>query len=273
MTERDEYLLGYRQAEQQRLQRQAQELAEESRDFFGRIGIGAGQHVVELGCGPQGCVDILAGLVGPTGRVVGIERSDESVGLARRLVADRALANVEVLQGDARATGLPRAAFDYVTARLVLVNVPRPEEIAQEAVALARPGGVVAFHEADWGMHICDPPLPAWDDFAALADRYARANEIDLYVGRHLPRLLRDAGLVDVQVHPFIHVYPPGHARRTIHAAFLENLRDRLLAQRLITEAALAEMQSRLRGHLEEPGTLVLSHLFVQVWGRKPAHP
>jgi hypothetical protein len=49
MTEQDEYFLGYRQDEQERLQRQAQELAGESRDFFDRIGIGAGQHVVELG--------------------------------------------------------------------------------------------------------------------------------------------------------------------------------------------------------------------------------
>jgi hypothetical protein len=64
-----------------------------------------GPAVVELGCGPQGCLDILAGLVGPSGRVVGVERGDESVGLARRLVADRALENVEVVHGDARATG------------------------------------------------------------------------------------------------------------------------------------------------------------------------
>ena len=43
MTERDVFL-GHRRADQQRLQRQAQELADESRDFFGRIGIGAGQQ-------------------------------------------------------------------------------------------------------------------------------------------------------------------------------------------------------------------------------------
>jgi SAM-dependent methyltransferase len=273
MPERDEYFLGYRHVEQERLQRQAQELADESRDFFARIGIGAGQRVVEIGCGPRGCLDVLAGLVGPSGRVVGIERGEESVRLARRLVADRALANVEVLHGDARATGLPRETFDAVTARLVLVNVPRPEDIVGEAVALARPGGVVAFHEGDWGAHVIDPPLPAWDDFAALFDRYARANDMDLCVGRRVPRMLRDAGLLDVQVHPFVHVYPPGHGRRTIYLEFLANLRERLLAQRLITESALADMESALRRHLDDPGTLVLSHLFVQAWGRKPAHP
>ncbi len=270
MPEQDQYLLGYRQAEQERLQRQARELAQESREFFGRIGLGAGRHVVELGCGPQGCLGILSELVGPTGRVVGVERSDESVGLARTLVADRALGNVEVLHGDARATGLPRAAFDCVTARLVLVNVPQPDEIVGEAVALVRPGGMVAFHEADWGAHIGDPPLEARDRYNELLDTYARANGIDLYVGRREPRLLRAAGLLDVQVHPIIHVYPPGHGRRTIYLDFLENVSARLLAQELIAERELAELKASLRRHVDDPGTLVLSHLFLQAWGRKP---
>jgi len=165
----DQYFLGYREAEQARLQRQAEELAHEARAFFDRIGLAAGARVVEIGCGPQGCLDLLSERVGPTGRVVGVERSEDAVGLAARLIAERGLGNVEVLRGDARATGLPRGAFDVVTARLVLVNVPQPEEIVAEAVALVRPGGVVAFHEADWGHMSAirrSPPGRAWWSFS-----------------------------------------------------------------------------------------------------------
>jgi ubiquinone/menaquinone biosynthesis C-methylase UbiE len=77
---------------------------------------------------------------------VGVERSDDAVELARRFAVDHDLANVEVLCRDARATGLPRNTFDLATARLVLVNIPRPEEVVTEMVALVRPGGVVALH-------------------------------------------------------------------------------------------------------------------------------
>jgi cyclopropane fatty-acyl-phospholipid synthase-like methyltransferase len=87
----DQYFLGYREAEQARLQRQAQELAHEAQALFDRIGLGAGARVVEIGCGPQGCLDLLAERVGPTGRVVGVERSEDAVRLARRLVAERGL--------------------------------------------------------------------------------------------------------------------------------------------------------------------------------------
>jgi len=44
-----------------------------------------------------------------------------------------------------------------------------------------------------------------------LLDAYSRANGIDLHIGRKTPRLLRAAGLVDVQVNPIVHVYPPGY--------------------------------------------------------------
>lgn len=273
MTEPDQYFLGYRQAEQERFQRQAQELADEARGLFARIGLAAGGRVVEIGYGPRGCLDILSELVGPSGHVVGVERSEEAVGFARQLVADRKLDNVEVLHGDARATGLPRGAFDFATARLVLVNVPQPEQIVAEAVALVRPGGIVAFHEADWGAHICDPPLDAWTRLIELLDSYSRSNGIDLFVGRRVPRLLRQAGLVDVQVHPLVHVYPPGHGRRAILLDFVENLSERLLAQKLIAEQQLVDLKLALKSHIEDPETLIVSHLFLQAWGRKVGPP
>jgi protein-L-isoaspartate O-methyltransferase len=132
VTGADPYLLGYREAEQDRLERQAVELAGESERLFDEIGVRDGWSVVEVGCGPRGCLELLARRVGPAGRVVGVERSGEQVGRARRWVAERGLANVEVREGDARVTGLAPASFDLATARLVLVNVPKPEESAAE---------------------------------------------------------------------------------------------------------------------------------------------
>ena len=105
MAQGDQYFLGYRQAEQERLQRQAQELAHEARWLLDQIGVGDGARVVEIGCGPQGCLDLLSERVGPTGSVVGVERNEDAANLARRFAADRKLANVQVLTGDARANG------------------------------------------------------------------------------------------------------------------------------------------------------------------------
>jgi ubiquinone/menaquinone biosynthesis C-methylase UbiE len=270
MTEPDQYVLGYRAAEQQRLQQQAQQLAHESSWLFDQIGIASGARVVEIGCGPHGCLDLLSERVGPSGRVVGVERSADAVALACQLVADRGFRNVEVLERDARSTGLPHSSFDVATSRLVLVNIPRPEQVVAEAAALVRPGGWVAFHEADYVSHVCDPPSEAWTRLVELLHVYSERNGIDPRVGRKLPRLLREAGLIEIRVNPIIHVYPPGHGRRSLLLDFAENLSERIVADELVGERELTELKAALARHLADPDTLVVSHLYFQAWGQKP---
>ena len=264
------YLLGHSYDEERRLKRQAEELRQESARLFDRIGVQEGSRAIDLGCGPQGVLDLLSERVGATGHVTGVERNRESLATARRFVADRALQNVTLLEGDATATRLPEASFDLVHARLVLVNVPHVEAVVREMVRLACPGGAVASHEADYLPHRCDPALRAWDRLFEVFREYSAAGGIDLFVGRRTHRLFREAGLTDIEVIPLIHVYPKGHNRRMIFYQFLENVRDRILEQELIAESEFCELMAELKEHLDKPDTLVISHLFFQVWGRKP---
>jgi ubiquinone/menaquinone biosynthesis C-methylase UbiE len=270
MNESDPYLLGRSQSEAERLRKQVQELHGESRSLLDRLPITHGAKAIDLGCGPQGIVDLLSEYVGPRGAVVGLEKSDHFVATAKQFVKAKGLANVKILKGDAKATGLPRESFDLAHARLVLVNVPEPERIVKEMVELVKPGGIVASHEADYLPHLCDPPSPAWDRLFEVYDSYSRAHGIDLFVGRRTHRMFHDAGIVDLQVNPIVHVYPHGHNRRTIFWDFINNVRDRVLEHGLIGENELSTLMHDLKRHLDNPRTLVVSHLFFQVWGRKP---
>jgi len=267
----DDYVLGYRQAEQQRLQRQAEQLADESARLFDEIGIPEGARVLEIGCGPRGCLDLLAARVGASGRVVGVELSADAVALAETFLTERGLHNVEVIAGDARCTGLPEGSFDLVTSRLVLVLIPQPEQIIAQAVALARPGGVVAFHEVDRAAVMCDPPSPAWDTVEKLFMSVAEKNGNDFHLGRKLPRLLREAGLVDVRVNPIVHIESVGNPRRFLSVDFLDNMRERILALHLVAEGELVRLRETLARHLDNPDTVVFHGPYIQAWGRKPA--
>ena len=270
MTAQDDYLLGHADAEEARIRRQVRELEGEARWLLDRLDIGPGSRAIDLGCGLEGVLGLLSERVGAPGRVVGVEKSPHFAALARKFVAEHELANVEVLETDAKQTGLPRNSFDVAHARLVLVNVPEPERVVEEMVALVRPGGMIASHEADYLPHLCDPPLRAWDRLFEAFDRYSRANDIDLFIGRKTHRLFRDVGIVDIQVNPVIHAYPPGNDRRTIFWDFIRNVRERLVGQGVIAESELTTLANDLKRHLDDPGTLVVSHLFFQVWGRKP---
>jgi SAM-dependent methyltransferase len=267
----DPYLLGYRQSEQERLERQADELAHESAWLFDQIGVSQGWRVVEIGCGPRGCLGLLSERVGSAGRVVGVERSAEQAATASDFAAASRWTNVEVLCADGRSTGLPSGAFDLATARLVLVNVPQPEEIVAEMVRLVRPGGIVACHEPDASTQRIDPPHPAQDMILELLASYGAKQGIDRSIGLRVPRMLREAGVIDLRVNPLVHAYPPGHGRRLLLLDFAENLRARLVEQRLVSAAELDRLVTDLRRHLEDPETLVISGLFLQIWGRKLA--
>jgi SAM-dependent methyltransferase len=269
VAEQDKYVLGYRQAEQERLQRQAEQLAADSIRLFDEIGSLTGARVLEIGCGPLGCLELLSERVGPSGTVVGIELSDDAVQLAKKNLSERKIKNVEVLGGNARSAGLPYESFDLVTSRLVLVNVPAPEQIISEAIALARPGGVVAFHEVDWEAMICEPLVKEWSRLIALFLTVADKNGSDFYIGRRLPRLLREAGINDLQVYPIVHFHPIGDPRRMLLLDFAGNFKDRILELRLIEESEFEALQKALEAHLSDPTTAVFIGPYVQAWGRK----
>jgi SAM-dependent methyltransferase len=271
MATSDHYILGHRDAEKQRLLRQGEAMLADAEWLFDQVEPLDGQRVIEVGCGPRGFLDLLSRRVGPQGRVVGVERSEEAVEAARRLIADLGLTNVEVIHGDGRSTELPRESFDLATARLVLVNVPAPEEVVREAVALIRPGGSIAWHDADWGLNLCDPPLAEWDRVVELFGLYAEANGMDLLAGRRVPRLLREAGVTDIESRLIVNAYEPGHPARSILLDFLGNLEGRFVEAGLVDTMELETLRAALASHIDDPNTYVISHLFIQAWGRKPS--
>jgi SAM-dependent methyltransferase len=268
--EADRYLLGRAEAEEGRLERQAADFAAISEEHFDRAGVKAGERVVELGCGPGGELARLARRVGSMGAVLGIERSPHFAKLARQSAVDQGWLNVEVREGDAYHTGLPRGSFDGGHMRLVLCNVPRPELIARELVSLVRPGGWVTSFEADYSSHHCDPPLAAWTRLLDAFKAYSAEQGIDLNVGRRTHRLFREAGLTDIQVDAVVGVHALGHPRRTILRDFINNVRDNLIDDGFIARDELEHDMRVLDDYLSDPEALVTSHVFYRLWGRVP---
>lgn len=112
-----------------------------------------------MGCGPLGILDLLSQRVGPAGEVVGLELEPQFIQLARGVVNQRALANVEVVEGDARATGLPRASFDLVHERLLLVG-PTREPVLSEMIDLANLVASSRCRRSTCWRHFVSQPIP-----------------------------------------------------------------------------------------------------------------
>jgi hypothetical protein len=115
------------------------------------------------------------------------------------------------------------------------------------------------------------PPLPAWDRLYEILQAYAASNQTDLFVGRRLPRMLREQGVVDVKARPIIHSYDIDHGRRMLAHQFVENVADGVVSEGLASEQEYADLASELKHHLEDRDTFVISCLFIQARGRIPA--
>ncbi len=235
--------------------------------LFDRIGVDAGWRALDLGCGPPGVLDILAERVGTAGSVVGLNRERRVLELTTSTLAGQGLGGVELVPGEATATGLPGGSFDLVHERLMLVDVGRPEDVVAEMARLTRPGGYVALQDMDVISWTCEPAHPAWNLLrGALAVGWAG----DPHIGRRLPALLRGAGIVDIEVDVHAGLSRPGEPAHALLQRFATTNRNRILAAGVLGESELDGCLRELREHLAHPDTLVLGWTLFQAWGRKP---
>jgi ubiquinone/menaquinone biosynthesis C-methylase UbiE len=264
------YALGSNRGESARLQQQADELAPASMALLDRVGLRPGQTAVDLGCGPRGVLDLLAGKVSPGGRVVGLDADPAHTAMAAEFAAGQLLGCVDIMTADARRTGLPAGSFDLVHARTLLVNVPDPVEVVAEMVRLAKPGGSVAVLEPDTEVGLCYPPIQAFDRLGDIFHAAFRRNGADPWIGRRVPELFRQARLTDVGFEVRAQVFPPGHSRRTIRLDLVRSMRPQIIEMGLTSEAELDELDALARRHVQDPDTITMYGLLFLVWGRKP---
>lgn len=151
-----------------------------------------GDVVLDLGSG--GGIDVLlsARRVGPTGRAIGLDMTDEMLQLARRNAAEAGARNVEFLKGHMEDIPLPDATVDVVISNCVVNLSPDKDAVVREVFRVLVPGGrlgisdVVAERELDAATR-ADPDMWTGCIAGALArDRYEQ--------------ILREAGFDDVAI-------------------------------------------------------------------------
>ena len=149
----DEYVLGDTDAEHARLMRQAARLAPLTARLFRDAGIGPGQRVLDIGSGVGDVAMLAAHLVGSSGEVVGVDRDPIALGKARTRAAASGLTNLRFIE--ANVSQVPSdVPFDAVVGRLILQFLPDPQAVLRTLVKLVRPGGIIAFHEANWASFL-----------------------------------------------------------------------------------------------------------------------
>jgi SAM-dependent methyltransferase len=143
------YVMGRSEAEAQRLMLQARLYDRITRRFLADAGLATGMTVLDVGSGTGDVAFAAADLVGPTGRVVGVDLNPTILELAETRARAQQRANVRFVAGDCRSAGLPDD-FDAAVGRFVLMYTGDVSETLREIVTRVKPGGIVAFAEGDF---------------------------------------------------------------------------------------------------------------------------
>jgi len=163
---------------------------------FEYLDVEPGDSILEVGCGAGDDSLTLANMVGPDGRVVGIDAGADMITEAKRR-AESSNLPVEFFVQDACELDFPDNTFDGCRADQVFQHVVDPQKGVSEIIRVARPGAHIV---------ICDPD---WETLAIDSANRAVTRKIINYradafrsgwIGRQLGGLFKSLGLTDVFV-------------------------------------------------------------------------
>ncbi|WP_328724508.1 methyltransferase domain-containing protein [Streptomyces sp. NBC_00259] len=158
-----------------------------------------GITVLDLGCGSGRDCYVLSKLVGPEGRVIGVDMTDEQLAVARRHVDYHAekfgYANVEFKQGyieDLQSIGIADDSVDLVVSNCVLNLSPDKPRVFAEIMRVLKPGGELYFSDVFADRRI---PAELMEDPVLLGECLSGA----LYV-EDFRRVMAESGSADTRI-------------------------------------------------------------------------
>jgi SAM-dependent methyltransferase len=100
-----------------------------------------GERVLDLGSGAGTDSLVAAQMVGPEGRVTGIDMTPEMLGRARTAAAELGADNVEFVEGEAEQLPFGDESFDVVISNGVIDLIPDKDAVFTELFRVLTPGG------------------------------------------------------------------------------------------------------------------------------------
>ena len=264
------YVLGHDDHELDRLASQARIIDPATRWFFSEAGIAPGMRVLDIGSGAGDVALLAASLVGPSGQVVGTDRSAAALARARERANAREFSNVSFVEGDPSSLTFERP-FDAMVGRWVLMYQPDPGAFLRKLMAHVRPGGVIVFHESDLANARSSPRVSTFETWCAIVA------EVMLREGYHtngqqmLVRAFRDAGLPIPKMRSHA-VTAGGGAGATDEVRLLTDLvrtlRDEIVRHGLAAAADLEDdvPAERILAEMAATGAVITYRADVAAW-------
>ncbi|MFN7967404.1 MAG: methyltransferase domain-containing protein [Acidobacteriota bacterium] len=265
-----DYVLGTGDEEIQRLGLQHRVWRPTVLDCWKRAGITVGSRVLDVGAGPGYATLDLAEIVGATGQVIAVERSQRFVQAAQAASRSRGFAHVQVHELDLMNDALPAERMDAAWCRWVASFVSSPSMLVSKLAGIIRPGGVVVFHEyVDYSTFRFVPENEAHAQFVQHVMASWRASGGEPDIARVLPSLLDDAGLRVRSTRPHIFCTSPADQLWQWPASFIGINLKRMVELGRVDQAWADMAQQKFDAASADPRSLILTPLVLEIIAEK----
>jgi ubiquinone/menaquinone biosynthesis C-methylase UbiE len=266
------YVFGHAENELQRLIDQSCFFGGLTEQIFLNAGLGTGMQVLDIGCGTGDVSFLAARLVGPSGKVVGMDKSAASIAIARERAATAKLQNVAFIVGDVADVSLGQS-FDVVVGRLVLMYLPDPASALRRIAGQVRPGGLIIFHEMDTTGFRSLPYSPLFEKCAGWIGETCRRGKVEIQMGLKLYQTFLSAGLPAPQM--ILGARIEGGPNSPAYEYVAQTVRSVLPMMEQFGVAKAEEVQietlaQRLRDEVTSGGGVIVIPPLVGAWALKP---
>ncbi|HEY7290221.1 MAG TPA: class I SAM-dependent methyltransferase [Vicinamibacterales bacterium] len=262
------YVLGCDPAELERLDQQAAFHEQPTRLLLARAGITRGMRVLDLGTG-LGHVARLAGeLTGPTGAVVGLDRTPV-LAVARQRAEAAGEHHVTFVEGDLTEWRSPEP-FDAIVGRLVLFHVADPVVAVRHQLNNLRPGGLFVALDFDIGASRTEPAVPIAAEAVGWIDRAFSAAGASPRIGARLGPILSAAGLSNVATVGIQGYIPPNDpVGAVLLSGVVRSMAGEIVRRGIATteQIGLETLYQRIADAVRDADAVFLPPSLVGAWG------
>ncbi len=266
-----DYVLGSDPAERERLALQHRLWRPRAEAAWRRAGLGPGDAVLDLGCGPGLAAVDLAAIVGPRGRVLGLESNAAYVAAARELAAERNLPQLTIQRHDLQGEPLAIEGFTLSWCRWVAMFLADLEPLFAQLEFALRPGGAAVFQEyVHWQSFGLLPRGEAMGRFgeaclASFADSGGDPN-----INRLLPSRLAERGWRIEELRPLPAIGGPASWVADWLEPFVRVYGRRLQTAGLWSEAEAAAVAAEMAAARQDSGSVWVGPTVLELRALRP---
>ena len=265
-----DYVLGTHDEELARLGLQHRVWLPVVLDCWHRAGVTVGKRVLDVGAGPGYATVDLAEIVGPTGEVIALERSQNFVRAMEEACRARSLTNVKIHEIDLMTDDLPAVDYDFVWCRWVVSFVSDPALLIRKLARVMPKRSLSIFHEyghyETWRFF---PRLQMQERFRehVIATWRESGGEPDGAAG--LSELLADNGFAIRSARPHVFCLRPRDYMWQWPATFIEIYLPRLIQMGRIDQSFADQVRAALANAEKNPNALMITPLVLEIIAEK----